>query len=198
MLKSSKVGNRFQMLSGKFFSSMPLTANQLTFLSIPVAAAGFAFAYLGNPACSLLLFVVAGLIDAIDGAVARARNEASARGAYIDGISDRLVEFFIICSLFLLPFQEFVLPNAVWLLAILFFGSCMTSFATAYADHRKVAGSRKIGAQPGIFPRAERVASLYAAFLLAIFAPAFAAIALALSAALCTVTFAQRFSYFAA
>ena len=121
----------------------------------------------------------------------------SARGAYIDGMIDRLVEFLFACSFFFLALPPFILPSAAWIVCYLFFGSCMTSFATAYADHRKVADARKIARQPGIFPRAERLILLFVALALVPFCASCASFLLFAGAVLATITFAQRFLYFA-
>ena len=48
-------------------------------------------------ACTLLL--LSGLCDMLDGTVARLSNSANPKGAYIDLISDRMVESVFMCSL---------------------------------------------------------------------------------------------------
>jgi len=195
-LKKSKFGASFQSALGRFFSVIPLTANQITVFALLFAAAGFYASYLGLPFHALLLFLFAAAVDAIDGAVARFRKEVSDKGAYIDGIIDRLVEFlFIISFFFFLPGNAVVFAGAC-LITILFFGTCMTSFATAYAEHRHVADSKKISSQPGILPRAERLIALFASFILLAYGSAWAYLLLPLIALLCIVTFFQRFLYF--
>lgn len=195
-LKSTSLGASFQKAAGRLFSRLPLSANQITLCSLALALAGFCLAYLQQPLPSLLFFALAGAADAIDGAVARARKEVSARGAYIDGIIDRLVEFLLICSFFLYALPAFIMPSALSLILLLFFGTCMTSFATAYANHRKVAAARKLARQPGLLPRAERLILLFIALALVPVCPECASALLAAGAALAIITFAQRFLYF--
>jgi hypothetical protein len=79
---------------------------------------------------------------------------------------------------------------------ILFFGTCMTSFATAYAEHRHAADSSKIAGQPGMLPRPERLILLFAALGLIPFSPSASSLILFLGAVLCAITFSQRFLYF--
>jgi len=196
MLKASSIGASFQKAAGKLFASCPLTPNQITAVSVLAALVAFYFAYLQQPLASLLLFVVSGAIDAIDGAVARERKMVSARGAYIDGISDRLVEFLMLSSFLFYALPAFILPAFWWILLCIFFGSCMTSFATAYAEHRKVADAKKLAKQPGILPRAERLFSFFLALLLVPFSPQLSVVILAIASILCTMTFLQRFLYF--
>ena len=197
MLKKIPVLRGVQEKMGKAFSSLPLSPDQITVSAVLFAAIGFFLAYCSLPIQALAFFVLSGLMDALDGAVARAKNMASARGAYIDGITDRLAEFLFIMSFFFYPLPPFFLPAQILLMLILFFGSAMSSFATAYAEHRHVAGTVKIGRQPGILPRAERLLFLFAAFALAPSYPAASSFLLFAGAALCLVTFAQRFAYFA-
>ncbi len=196
-LKKTAFGASFQLYLGKLFSSLPLTPTQITVSSVLFAAIGFYFASQSLPYHALALFILAGIADAIDGAVARAKRMVSARGAYIDGITDRLVEFLFILSFFFFPLPPFVLPAGLSLIIFLFFGSSMSSFATAYAEHRHVADAKKIIKQPGIFPRAERLVVLFAAFALVSSFPYLSSILLLIGAALGVATFFQRFLYFA-
>ncbi|MFA6907500.1 MAG: CDP-alcohol phosphatidyltransferase family protein [Candidatus Micrarchaeia archaeon] len=196
-LKTTSFGASFQKALGRLFSCLPLSANQITVCALLLALAGFYFAYAQQPLVSLLFFILSGATDAIDGAVARERKEVSARGAYIDGMIDRLVEFLFACSFFFYALPAFILPAGAWIISFLFFGSCMTSFATAYADHRKVADARRLASQPGIFPRAERLILLFIALLLVPFCPICVSSLLFAGAALAAVTFGQRFLYFA-
>jgi len=196
-LKKSKFGESFQSALGSFFSWLPLSPNQITVLALLFAIVGFCFATTQQAYISLLFFILAGAVDAIDGAVARFRKQVTARGAYIDGIIDRLVEFLLVLSLFFFYIPSFILPAALLLIIILFFGTCMTSFATAYAEHRHVADSRKISGQPGILPRAERLILLFAALALVQSSPDISALLILACALLAVITFAQRFWYFA-
>ena len=186
-----------QSYLGSLFSSLPLTPNQITLSAVLFAAIGFLFSLQQLPLFSLAFFALSGLADALDGAIARAKGMVSAKGAYIDGMADRLVEFLLVMSFFFYSLPSFVLPAQYLLMLILFFGSAMTSFATAYADHRKVAGSKKLAAQPGILPRTERLLLLFLALALVPFQPGLTSLILFAGAALCIVTFAQRFAYFA-
>ena len=186
-----------QTSAGRLFAALPFSANQITVSAIILAAIGFFFSLFQQVYLSLLFFLLSGAVDALDGAVARAKKQVSARGAYIDGITDRLVEFLFILSLLAYPLPSFILSTPLLLIIILFFGSAMTSFATAYAEHRHVADSTKIGKQPGILPRAERILLLALAMVLIPSNPYYASAVLFAEAALCMVTFFQRFLYFA-
>ena len=160
MLKNSLSG--LQEKVGAAFAVLPFTPNQITVLSLLFGAAGAYFAYEKN-VFALALFLVAFLLDGLDGAVARAKNMSSHFGAYLDGICDRLVEFFALLPFFF--YSEFVFPA----LLSLFFGTCMHSFSKAYADHREVMDAKAAAGLKSFLPRTERVMGIFLALALLLF-----------------------------
>lgn len=147
-------GAKLQNEIGKLLKPIPLHPNHITALSLIFAAIGSYFTF-RNDALAVLIFLIAFCLDALDGAVARAKSLCSTFGAYMDGICDRLVEF-----LALLPFffnSEFLFPT----LLTLFFGTCMTSFSKAYASHRKLADEKTAAGMKTFMPRAERVIGIW-------------------------------------
>lgn len=157
MIKNSLAG--LQEKIGKMFSFLPLHPNHITVLSLACAAFGAYFVYEKN-IFGLVLFLFAFLFDGLDGAIARAKSLSSAFGAYLDGICDRLVEFFALLPFFFYP--EFVFPS----LLALFFGTCMHSFSKAYADHRLVCDAKTAAGLKSFLPRTERVIGIFLALLL--------------------------------
>jgi phosphatidylglycerophosphate synthase len=159
MLKQDEGAKGMQAKIGKALAVIPLTPNQWTLLSVILAlGAGVSIANTGNIILGLGLFALAALFDIIDGAVARARNEASAFGGFIDGVADRFVE-----GIFLFSFMFYSLPTVagidpkVWLALTIFLGTCMPSFIRAYADHKGVISREKALALGGICERSERL-----------------------------------------
>ncbi len=152
MMKGSLSG--FQEKIGEIIRPLPLHPNHITILSVIFAIAGSYFLW-KNDALGLAFFVLAFAIDGLDGALARAKNLTSNFGAYLDGISDRFVEFFAILPLL---FQaQLMLPS----IFTLFFGTCMVSFSKAYADHREVLDSKTASKLKTLLPRAERVIGIF-------------------------------------
>lgn len=147
MLKEK--GKKMQSDIGEMLKPLPLHPNHLTALSLIFAAIGSYFAF-RNDMLAIVLFIMAFAFDALDGAVARAKNLASTFGAYMDGICDRLVEFLALLPLFFSP--EFLFPA----LLTLFFGTCMTSFSKAYASHRKLTDEKTAASMKTFMPRTER------------------------------------------
>ena len=127
----------------------------------------------------------------MDGAIARAKNLTSKEGAFLDGVSDRLVEFFLILALLKFAVGEYQLL----LVTILFFGTAMTSFVKAYAEHSQVLSHEEAVKMPGILERAERSILLLAALILFTFQMFdIFAIAIYATAILSVLTFLQRFA----
>ncbi|MFH1095233.1 MAG: CDP-alcohol phosphatidyltransferase family protein [Candidatus Micrarchaeota archaeon] len=194
MLKDSSIGKTVQEFSGKLLKNFPLSPNQVTLLALLLAFAGFASLLTQQFALALVLFALSGFCDLADGVLARARNQVSAKGAFIDGITDRLVEFLLLFGLMPLPWPDFVLPGWMWLVALLFFGTCMTSFVTAYADHRKLDISK---APAGILSRPERMLMYLAILTFLVYGMAIWAVGTLVFATLLSVgTFCERTIYF--
>jgi phosphatidylglycerophosphate synthase len=149
----------FQSRVGEFFKWLPLHPNDITLLSVLFAAAGAYFVY-QQSILGPVLFLLSFLIDGLDGAVARAKNLTSAFGAYLDGVCDRLVEFLALLPLLLAP--SIFLPS----LLTLFFGSCMTAFSKAYADHREAVEHPKAAKLATLMPRTERVIGIWVGLVL--------------------------------
>ncbi len=131
----------------------------------------------------------------IDGAIAREKKMASAKGAFLDGVADRLVEFFVLFGLVFYDLPNFILPAFLWLFVIVFFGSAMTAFCKAYADHRGALSKEKLARFGGMFNRPERMAMIFLVLLAAGFMPAAATALLAITAALSVMSVAEIILY---
>lgn len=195
MLKQQEAPKRLQEKIGKALAIMPLTPNQWTILSLFVAlAAGFSIAYLGSLPLGLALFVLAGMMDVVDGAVARARGEVSAFGGFIDGVVDRFVEAIFLFSFMFVPLPAVLGVGAgIWLASLVFLGTCMPSFIRAYADHKGVLKREEALALGGVLERSERLGLLIIGLALGIaFSMEYFVYAVILASSLSLVTIVQR------
>jgi archaetidylinositol phosphate synthase len=134
-------------------------------------------------------------MDMVDGAVARATNSSSAKGAFIDGVLDRYVEMLLFLGLIFYMRPDYVLlllPVQAWI-AMLIFGSIMTSFSRAYADHRGLVKDplllKRMG---GVLERAERLMLLYLGMLLGMVDQRYLGWVIVLAAILSNATVIQR------
>ncbi|HLD85633.1 MAG TPA: CDP-alcohol phosphatidyltransferase family protein [archaeon] len=171
---------------GKFFSKMPLTANQWTFLSIIFALISSFYIITGNFLTAAVLFAIASVMDVVDGAVARARNSASPKGGHLDNIVDRYVEFIIIFGLMFVSLPLYYIDSKVWLLLLLF-GSMMTTYSKASA-----AEQMKISVKGGILERGERLILLFVALVAGTFSKDIMSGIIIIAAILANVTALQR------
>jgi len=190
---------RLSVKLGVLLAGIPLTPNQWTVFSIVPAVLGFlVLAYRGDMLLALGLFVVSGILDAVDGAVARVTGKTSNFGAYLDGMVDRLVEALLYVGLMLygLPDLSYAGVNApMWLMLalLLFFGGAMVSYSRAYADHRKVVTDEKaLRRMGGVLERAERLCLVFLGMLAFPACPTCLNYAVLLALALSLVTLAQR------
>jgi archaetidylinositol phosphate synthase len=187
---AEKIGIRL----GLFFSKIPLTPNQWTVLSIVPALFGFvSLAYWRRMDCAIVLFAASALIDGIDGGVARVMGSVSNLGAYLDGMFDRIVEALLLFGLMFYGLPDYIVPSYFWLALLLFAGTGLTSYARAYADHRKVVTDpkmlRKMG---GILERPERLILVFLGMLASFANPLYLAQTLALASILAVLTVFQR------
>lgn len=175
-------------------AALGLSPNAWTLLSLLPAMAGLVELSLHQLAAGLALFILSGFIDMVDGAVARARGQATARGAFLDGVADRYVELMLYLGLlfYLGPGDFWGLAKEAWFM-LLIFGALMTSFVRAYADHRGVVkdpqDQKRMG---GLLERGERLLLLYAGMAAGLADPEWLMAAVAITAVLANLTALQR------
>ncbi len=194
MLKNSELGQAFSKALGRVFRNVPVHPNAITASSAVFALAGYlAYDYYGGWV-SFALFALALLADAVDGAVARERGLESRKGAFIDGVFDRVVEFFMILTLLGAPIPVLILQKQVWLLLVLFFGAGLTGYIKAYAEHTGVMHHARAVKMPGMLERAARVLLLMLVFFLVLTQSPYSAVVLMFTAVLALLTSVERFS----
>jgi CDP-diacylglycerol--glycerol-3-phosphate 3-phosphatidyltransferase len=130
-----------------------ITANQLTVTGLVMAAASAVAIANGRLRAGLLLLVLTGLPDVLDGAVAKASGTASPRGAFFDSVVDRVSDALLLGGVAWYlsstqPGRIAVLPMAV--LA----ASMLVSYERAKAE------ALGFDARGGLMERAERLVFL--------------------------------------
>jgi phosphatidylglycerophosphate synthase len=125
-------------------SGVPAVA--LTGLSVLLGAGSGIAVSTGRFALGGWLFLVAGMLDALDGRVARARGEATTAGAAIDSILDRYTDSFLLCGL------AWYYRDGAVLLAVLgaLVGSALVPYVRARGE------SLGVPIRVGVMQRAER------------------------------------------
>jgi len=160
--KFSKISEKV----GQIFSKFGLTPNQYTLISLIFVLIAFYFLINRNLLLALIFFLLASILDFIDGAVAKFLKKETKRGAYLDTICDRYVEGIILLGFLFLPLKGFFLLLAeVWIF-LAFFGSLMTTYAKAAAKEKELVETEL---KKGLLGRAERVILISLAMFLGIF-----------------------------
>jgi len=124
-----------------------VSPNTITALSLAMCGACAVAVGLGELGAGVWLFSVAGILDIVDGRLARRLNRTTESGALFDSVSDRWGELFVFAG------YAWYLRDSVWLLAVMgaIGGSMMVSYTRARAEGLKVELSG------GLMQRAERV-----------------------------------------
>jgi archaetidylinositol phosphate synthase len=121
---------------GEYVNHLPFSPNFYTWLSLPLALIGFIAIVNKLIMIGMLLFILAGLFDLLDGGLARYKKICTPYGAFLDGTIDRFVDFLMLLSFFWLPIQPLGFGLDKWLYIAGFF-MIMPSYIVAYANHRQ-------------------------------------------------------------
>jgi len=201
MLKSAfgKQLQPFSAFAGAFFAKLGIPPNVWTLATLVFAVPGAVALYKRNLLLGLALFLISGVIDFIDGAVARATKKTSHFGAFLDGVADRYVEFLLYIGLWLYIQDQpsFLISNAVWIMLLLF-GALMPSFIRAYAHHKKaVTKPNALEKKGGLLERSERMDLIYLGMAFGYFNATYLIYAIAVVAVLSNFTALQRICFVA-
>jgi phosphatidylglycerophosphate synthase len=180
-----------EKLVGKIFGVLPLTPNQYTYLSGIFALVGLWYMIQENLIWAIGFFLIAGGLDFVDGAVARAKNMSSKVGAYLDTVFDRYVEGIIFFGMLFLALPTVWIPGYAWVyLAI--FGSVVTTYIKAAAKEKDLVNQELKG---GLLSRGERLILIFIALILGVMYPdyLYMTYVVAVIAILANFTAIQRF-----
>jgi len=179
MLKASGASGNASVKLGMLFSKLPISPNTWTVIALLPAFLG-----------------LSGLVDAIDGAVARVTGAVSNLGAFLDGIIDRYVELLLYMGLLVFLMNsiapDLFIPHVYWI-ALLISGGMLPTFVRAYADHRGLVTEKEdLVRMGGLIERGERLGMVFAGMILGAFHPSLLVYMLASTAVLSHITAVQR------
>lgn len=191
MLKEFFDTDKISIRVGRILSRIPITPNQWTLISLFPALIGFYLAMEKNVLGAFFSFLVAGLIDGVDGGVARFKGSVTKFGAFLDGSIDRIVDFlFIFSFLFFNIKSEFLMPIEYWIVFLAYF-CLMPTFEVAYANHRQAVKDPHEKVIWRIMHRTEIYPMLLLAMLLANFSKSASFLVLVITTILCIITTIQ-------
>ena len=144
---------------GERLAARGVTANMVTVAGVVVSVATAVLLALGRFHVALATFIVAGLMDSLDGAVAKARGTASLQGAFLDSVADRVSDGVLLCGL-----AWYLATGHDPRVALLPVGVLLVSAVVSY--ERAKAESLGQTAKGGLMERAERMILLGLGILL--------------------------------
>lgn len=144
---------------GRALRRTGLSPDHLTFVGLAVAAASAVAVAWGRLVLGLVLVIAAALPDLFDGALAKATQTSSQRGAFLDSTLDRVTD-------------ALLLGGIAWYLADYYSGRmallpfAVSSVASVISYQRAKAESLGLEAKGGLMERAERIVALCLGLLL--------------------------------
>ncbi len=134
---------------GGFLNRLGITPNMMTMLGLFGNIVGAWFLAQGNIVLGGSFVLICTPFDALDGTMARLRGEASDFGAFVDAVTDRYSELFILGGLLyhFLQINDHLSAMFVYIAAA---GSVLVSYVKARAD------SLRFDANTGVLTRMER------------------------------------------
>ena len=134
---------------GAFLNKMGLTPNMMTVLGVFGTLVGAVFLARGEMFLGGLFILVFSAFDALDGTMARLRGETGKFGAFLDSVTDRYSELFVLGGLLI----YFVSKGDTLTTMVIYFaaaGSVLVSYVKARAE------SLNFNANVGLLTRVER------------------------------------------
>ncbi len=139
----------------RVLSESRVTPNQLTALGFSLNLVAAVLIYREDYIVAAAVFLIGSIIDILDGALARSRNQATTFGAFIDSTTDRISEGAVLCAAALV----FASHDDTWPV-IAVFVALVASFLVSYTRAR--AEALGLDRKAGFMGRAERVVLLAA------------------------------------
>ena len=132
-----------------FFNRLGIRPNTVTLFGLMGTIGCAVLIAFGHMTWAGILLLFMGPVDAMDGALARLRNEASDWGAFVDAVTDRYSELFLFLG-FLIYYMLQANATGVILAYLAAAGSVLVSYVKARAD------ASKLDANVGLLTRVER------------------------------------------
>lgn len=165
-----------------------VTPDVLTVIGMLVGAAAAVAIGAGHLHLGLILVIAAGLPDLLDGAVAKATNTSSQRGAFFDSTIDRVTDGLLLGGIAYYFASD---PDGDPRLAVLPYAVFMMGSIISY--QRAKAESLGLEAKGGLMERAERIVMTALALLLDPWIPGTLEVILWIMLVLISITAVQRF-----
>jgi phosphatidylglycerophosphate synthase len=148
---SMEVGYWMLYPAARLVVLLGITPNKISFVSLGFGLLAGSCLASGHFGYAAICATISGLLDSLDGMVARLSGAASDAGEVLDAAVDRYAEFFFLAGL-IIYYREVLVLQVLALLALL--GSFMVSYSTAKAE------ALAVDPPKGIMRRPERAVYL--------------------------------------
>lgn len=163
--KAREALDGLQLFVGRGLSRAHLSADVLTLLGVALTAVAAWRVVMDDLVIGGLILIAGAVFDFFDGAVARVRGTASARGAFLDSVTDRFSDAIIFAAL--LWYFFVVAPDEM--MAAVTLAAYATASLTPYI--RAKAEALGFDCKVGILERAERLILLMVGLVLGFLEP---------------------------
>lgn len=169
MLKGTVIEERYYDILKRFFVpilvKLNLEPNHLSLLGLLFSIlAGICYVY--SPFWGGNFTLLSGLMDTLDGSLARTIGKSRKAGAFLDSVLDRYTELFIFLGIWGYFYRiNYAVPLISVLIILILFGSLMVSYTRARAEGL---GEKCL---VGLFQRGERILILGCAGIIYLFLP---------------------------
>lgn len=187
MIKEFLNTDRLTLGIGKILAKVIPEPNIWTAISFLPAVLGFYFVYKNQVIWGVIFFALAGIFDSFDGSVARVQGRSTYLGAYLDGVTDRFVDFLIVFSFLFLKLPNFIFSINWWIVICAYF-ALMPTFTVAYSNHRRAVEDPYEKVIWRILHRSEMYPLFLITLFIYIYSPAFATYLLVLTTILSIIT----------
>lgn len=158
MLKGSVLEAAYYRLLGRYVVPccvfLRVKPNQLSLLGM-FSGLGAGIAFIFSPLWGGILTILSGLLDTLDGALARELNQAEKQGAFLDSVLDRYSEYWILIGIWAyFQLKGSATPFITLTIFFVLFGSIMVGYTKARAE------SLNVSCLVGLFQRGERIISI--------------------------------------
>jgi phosphatidylglycerophosphate synthase len=140
-----ELGYWFFQPFARFLAARHITPNQISWASLSLgflAGLSLAFGHFGSGA---VFAALSGIMDSLDGLVARMTHQSSGAGEILDATVDRYTEFFFLGGL---AFYYRQIPSLLLLSLVAWMGAYMVSYSTAKAEAMHLKPPRGIMRRP--------------------------------------------------
>jgi CDP-diacylglycerol--glycerol-3-phosphate 3-phosphatidyltransferase len=123
----------FLTASARFFNRIGLHPNTMTILGLAGTLSGAVLLGFGHMTFGGIVILVSGVFDALDGTMARLRDESTRFGAFVDSVSDRFADLSIFGGLlaWFIQQEDWLTCGIIYVAAV---GTVMVSYVKARAE----------------------------------------------------------------